>query len=72
MFGEAFQQKLANLNYFVIEAGAHGCELLKNFSMMGVGTGANGRVIVTDMDVIKRCDLNQNFLFHQWDTGVSP
>jgi len=46
----------------VVGAGAIGCELLKNFSMMGLG-----KMIVTDMDTIEKSNLNRQFLFRPWD-----
>jgi molybdopterin/thiamine biosynthesis adenylyltransferase len=30
-------EKLANTNLFMVGAGAIGCELLKNFAMLGIG-----------------------------------
>ena len=33
------QEALANQAYFLVGAGAIGCEMLKNWAMMGVGTG---------------------------------
>lgn len=63
IFGKEFQQKLENLRYFVVGAGALGCEYLKNFAMMGIGCGLNGNVIVTDMDTIEKSNLNRQFLF---------
>ena len=39
VFGRRLQQRLADLKYFVVGAGAIGCELLKNMAMLGVGTG---------------------------------
>ena len=30
-------EKLANANLFMVGAGAIGCELLKNFAMLGIG-----------------------------------
>jgi hypothetical protein len=33
------QNVLANQAYFLVGAGAIGCEMLKNWAMMGVGTG---------------------------------
>ena len=52
---------------FIVGAGAIGCELLKNFAMMGIGAGTGGRVTVTDMDIIERSNLNRQFLFRPWD-----
>lgn len=69
VFGKEFQSKLANLKYFLVGAGAIGCEHLKNFAMMGLGTGPDGFVIVTDMDTIERSNLNRQFLFRSRDVG---
>lgn len=66
VFGRAFQEKLGALKYFVVGAGAIGCELLKNFAMMGVGA-TTGRVTVTDMDLIEKSNLNRQFLFRPHD-----
>ena len=54
----------------MVGAGALGCEFIKNFSMMGLGCGPNGRIVITDMDVIERSNLNRQFLFRPWDMGV--
>ncbi|KAH6937113.1 hypothetical protein HPB50_025574 [Hyalomma asiaticum] len=51
-----------------VGAGAIGCELLKNFAMMGLG-GNDGLIHVTDMDVIERSNLNRQFLFRPEDVG---
>ena len=51
-------------------AGAIGCELLKNFAMMGLGCGPDGCVTVTDMDTIEKSNLNRQFLFRPWDVTV--
>ncbi|XP_049960406.1 ubiquitin-like modifier-activating enzyme 1 [Schistocerca serialis cubense] len=67
VFGKEFQDKLGKLNYFIVGAGAIGCELLKNFAMMGVGAGEGGKVIVTDMDLIEKSNLNRQFLFRPHD-----
>ncbi|KAJ8936851.1 hypothetical protein NQ318_012812 [Aromia moschata] len=61
VFGKEFQKKIAALKYFIVGAGAIGCELLKNFAMMGLGT--DGRIFVTDMDLIEKSNLNRQFLF---------
>lgn len=67
VFGWGFQEKLANARYFLVGAGAIGCEMLKNWAMMGIATGFNGKVIVTDMDVIEKSNLNRQFLFRPRD-----
>lgn len=54
------------LRYFVVGAGAIGCELLKNFGMMGVGADG-GKIIITDMDLIEKSNLNRQFLFRPQD-----
>lgn len=69
LFGQQLQNKLAALSYFVVGAGAIGCELLKNMAMMGVGSGEGGKVVVTDMDLIERSNLNRQFLFRKEHVG---
>ncbi|KAJ3186739.1 SPS-sensor component ptr3 [Gaertneriomyces sp. JEL0708] len=69
VFGTEFQDKLANAKQFVVGAGAIGCEMLKNWALMGVGTGANGQIFVTDMDSIEKSNLNRQFLFRPWDVS---
>ncbi|KAF5304648.1 hypothetical protein FQR65_LT07930 [Abscondita terminalis] len=66
IFGREFQDKLGDLKYFVVGAGAIGCELLKNFAMMGLGA-KNGEITVTDMDLIEKSNLNRQFLFRPQD-----
>ncbi|CAO2617986.1 Ubiquitin-like modifier-activating enzyme 1 Y [Lemmus lemmus] len=51
----------------LVGAGAIGCELLKNFSMIGLGCGEDGEITVTYMDTIEKSNLNCQFLFHPWD-----
>ncbi|XP_069738900.1 ubiquitin-like modifier-activating enzyme 1 [Phaenicophaeus curvirostris] len=67
VFGAELQAKLGAQKYFVVGAGAIGCELLKNFAMMGLGCGPEGCVTVTDMDTIEKSNLNRQFLFRPWD-----
>ncbi|KAG0169689.1 SPS-sensor component ptr3 [Apophysomyces sp. BC1034] len=69
VFGREFQEKIANTNEFLVGAGAIGCEMLKNWAMMGLGAGANGRLIITDMDTIEKSNLNRQFLFRPSDVG---
>ncbi|CAA9999901.1 unnamed protein product [Nesidiocoris tenuis] len=66
VFGRKFHEKLGALRYFVVGAGAIGCELLKNFAMMGIGA-KGGEIIVTDMDLIEKSNLNRQFLFRPHD-----
>lgn len=63
VFGKEFQDKLGNMRYFIVGAGAIGCEHLKNFAMAGIGGGDNGEIIITDMDLIEKSNLNRQFLF---------
>ncbi|PHH87188.1 hypothetical protein CDD83_9206 [Cordyceps sp. RAO-2017] len=69
VFGTEFQDKIANLKQFLVGAGAIGCEMLKNWAMMGLGTGPEGRIFVTDMDSIEKSNLNRQFLFRAADVG---
>jgi len=69
VFGKEFQQKIANTREFLVGSGAIGCEMLKNWAMMGLGTGLEGRVFITDMDTIEKSNLNRQFLFRNTDVG---
>ncbi|KAM9361812.1 ubiquitin-like modifier-activating enzyme 1 [Symphorus nematophorus] len=67
VFGGAFQEKLERQKYFLVGAGAIGCELLKNFALMGLGAGEEGHITITDMDFIEKSNLNRQFLFRSED-----
>jgi len=69
VFGKEFQEKIKKTKNFVVGAGAIGCELLKNFALMGVGASQDGKIFVTDMDHIERSNLNRQFLFRNTDVG---
>lgn len=69
VFGKEFQNKLANINEFLVGAGAIGCEMLKNWAMIGLATGPQGKISVTDMDQIEKSNLNRQFLFRTKDVG---
>ncbi|KAL4919547.1 hypothetical protein BDW62DRAFT_209750 [Aspergillus aurantiobrunneus] len=69
VFGKEFQEKIANITQFLVGAGAIGCETLKNWAMMGLGTGPKGKIFVTDMDQIEKSNLNRQFLFRTKDVG---
>lgn len=71
IFGDKIQEKLSNLRFFIVGAGAIGCEHLKNFAMMGIGSGKKGEVIITDMDLIEKSNLNRQFLFRPHDVQNS-
>lgn len=70
VFGREFQEKLSNQNWFIVGSGAIGCELLKNFALIGLATG-EGKITITDMDTIERSNLNRQFLFRSKDIGKS-
>lgn len=69
VFGNAFNEKLLNARYFLVGSGAIGCEMLKNWAMIGLGCGPNGHIDVTDMDTIEISNLNRQFLYRPWDIG---
>ena len=71
IYGQEIQNKLANLNIFLIGAGALGCELLKIFSLMGISTKENKKTLVTDNDHIEISNLNRQFLFRKKDINKS-
>ena len=63
--------KLIHAHYHPqVGAGAIGCEILKNFAMMGIGASPQGAVYVTDMDIIEKSNLNRQFLFRSWHIQV--
>ncbi|KEZ41026.1 Ubiquitin-activating enzyme E1 1 [Scedosporium apiospermum] len=69
VFGKDFQDKIANTKQFLVGAGAIGCEMLKNWAMIGLGTGPKGGIVITDMDSIERSNLNRQFLFRAHNVG---
>lgn len=69
VLGKEFQEKLGNVKEFLVGAGAIGCEMLKNWAMMGLGVGPKGQIWVTDNDQIEKSNLNRQFLFRPADVG---
>ncbi|KAK9455417.1 hypothetical protein V1511DRAFT_352428 [Dipodascopsis uninucleata] len=69
VLGREFHEKIRNMKQFLVGSGAIGCEMLKNWALMGLGTGPNGKIVVTDMDSIERSNLNRQFLFRPGDVG---
>ena len=68
VFGKTIQQQVEKLSFFLVGAGAIGCEMLKNWALMGLGT-SNASVVVTDMDTIEKSNLSRQFLFRNSDVG---
>ncbi|CCD23913.1 E1 ubiquitin-activating protein UBA1 NDAI_0C02530 [Naumovozyma dairenensis CBS 421] len=69
VFGIDFQKKVANSKVFLVGSGAIGCEMLKNWALMGLGSGLEGHIVVTDNDSIEKSNLNRQFLFRPKDVG---
>ena len=69
VFGTEFQEKIANVKNFLVGSGAIGCEMLKNYAMIGLATGPKGQISVTDNDSIEKSNLNRQFLFRPKDVG---
>ncbi|KAH3902405.1 probable Ubiquitin-activating enzyme E1 1 [Saccharomycodes ludwigii] len=69
VFGVDFQRAIANLKVFLVGAGAIGCEMLKNWALIGLGSGPNGSIFITDNDSIEKSNLNRQFLFRPKDVG---
>ncbi|KAM9362971.1 ubiquitin-like modifier-activating enzyme 6 [Symphorus nematophorus] len=62
--GESMCQQLHKLRVFMVGCGAIGCEMLKNFALLGVGLAkTSGEVCITDPDLIEKSNLNRQFLF---------
>ena len=53
-----------------VGAGAVGCELLKNFAMMGLAAGPGGDLTVTDMDTVALSNLHRQLLYRSADISV--
>ncbi|XP_058414807.1 ubiquitin-like modifier-activating enzyme 7 isoform X2 [Diceros bicornis minor] len=69
VFGAGFQKTLSHQHYLLVGAGAIGCELLKGFALVGLGTQGSGGVTVADMDYIERSNLSRQFFFRPQDIG---
>lgn len=69
VFGRKLQKKLEEAKVFIVGAGALGCEFLKNLALMGVCCGSQGKLIITDDDVIEKSNLSRQFLFRDWNIG---
>lgn len=62
--GDSMCLELHKLRVFMVGCGAIGCEMLKNFALLGVGlANSSGEVCITDPDLIEKSNLNRQFLF---------
>ncbi|XP_076101717.1 ubiquitin-like modifier-activating enzyme 6 isoform X1 [Mytilus galloprovincialis] len=59
--GENGCRKLSQVKLFMVGCGAIGCEMLKNYALLGVGS--DGKITITDNDLIEKSNLNRQFLF---------
>lgn len=71
VYGKEFQEKLMKQKYFLVGAGALGCEFIKMFALMGLACGKDGKLTVTDDDNIEISNLNRQFLFRKENVGQS-
>ncbi|XP_073141807.1 ubiquitin-activating enzyme E1 1-like isoform X2 [Henckelia pumila] len=69
VFGSKLQKKLEEAKVFIVGSGALGCEFLKNVALMGVCCGDEGKLTITDDDVIEKSNLSRQFLFRDWNIG---
>lgn len=69
VFGCKLQKSLEDAKAFVVGSGALGCEFLKNLALMGVSCGKQGKLTITDDDVIEKSNLSRQFLFRDWNIG---
>jgi len=72
VFGKDTQEKICDLNYFLVGAGDIGNETLKCWAMMGVGCGETGRVHVADMKSVRKSNLSRQLLFRSANQCVQP
>ncbi|XP_060070684.1 ubiquitin-like modifier-activating enzyme 6 [Ylistrum balloti] len=61
--GEGKCCQLANMKLFMVGCGAIGCEMLKNYALLGIASQDKGQITITDNDIIEKSNLNRQFLF---------
>ncbi|KAL2517054.1 Ubiquitin-activating enzyme E1 2 [Abeliophyllum distichum] len=69
VLGSKLQKKLEDAEVFLVGFGALGYEFLKNLALMGISCGNQGKLTVTDDDVIEKSNLCRQFLFRDWNIG---
>ena len=62
LYGTEFETNLLNSKWFIVGAGAIGCEHLKNLEYFN-------NIIITDPDIIENSNLNRQFLFKNNNIG---
>lgn len=65
VLGDKLVKTIADMKLLMVGAGAIGCELLKNFAMLNIGTGETGAIYITDPDIIEVSNLTRQFLFRE-------
>ena len=65
LLGADLLDKLKKSKVFMVGSGAIGCELLKNYAMIGLGSEGEGGVTLTDPDNIELSNLSRQFLFRE-------
>ncbi|KAH3732046.1 Ubiquitin modifier-activating enzyme 1 [Pelomyxa schiedti] len=70
LIGEDLHDALRKSNILLAGAGAIGCEVIKNLSLLGAATERNGHLHVVDMDSIENSNLSRQFLFRPTDIGL--
>jgi ubiquitin-activating enzyme E1-like protein 2 len=68
---ETSLKRLHNSKVFMVGCGAIGCEMLKNYALLGIGCQNDGIITITDNDLIEKSNLNRQFLFRQEDIQKS-
>ena len=77
LIGRDLFDSISKKKIFLVGCGALGCEYLKIFSLLGLGTGKGGKegneeggvITVTDNDCIELSNLCRQFLFREGDIG---
>ena len=69
LLGTELVEKIKNSKIFMVGSGAIGCELLKNYAMIGLGCGKTGTITLTDPDSIELSNLSRQFLFREKHIG---
>jgi len=67
IYGKEVMDKIADMNIFLIGAGALGCEYMKGLALMGACTSKKGCLYNTDNDHIEATNLNRQFLYRYKD-----